>query len=656
MIASPDDRHEPGARAGRPGTARGRAAGAPGGQRRRPTAPVRSRCTSSTRTRSGGGRVWRSAAVRAAPAEHDDRGPHGVRRRERRRWPGPVTPGRRWPSGAADARRATSTTRTLAAEARTLGPLDFPTRRLANAYFDFAVRRTLGRVPDGVTLVTHAQRAVDLRTGRRTRGDREVVVLEDGEVHHRRRGRAAEQPRRRPARPAVRRAGVVRGRARADLPAARVRGRPRPQRRCRRARTCWSAASASTSSTCMVLLTEGRGGRFRDATGDRLVYEPSGAEPHLLVGSRRGVPYHAKPTYRLRAGKPATHDVLHPAGRRRGAAARRRRSTSWRTCGRWSAVRSPWGYYRELGLGPPGADHHVLGRVRRDLRRAGVGERGVRALDRRGGARPRRPLRPRRPRPPPARPPRRRRRRAGAGGPRRYVTRRPRPPGGRPVQRRPRGVLRAARDPARRRAGARLAADGPALARPRLLRLVHGLLQLLGQRPAAGPARAAARSRGGRGGDVPRARTSRSSPTPSAGRSSPGRPRVPGEVEARALVEATLPAFDLAPRRGPAAVGARAPAARRPRRSSSTPVGRPGRHRPAPDRRARTTSCGPTGPSPRAGWRSGMHTALKAAAFARPCTNAPGPPAQRPGRAGPAGPAAPGRPRADEPVGAGARG
>ncbi|MDN6329037.1 MAG: FAD/NAD(P)-binding protein, partial [Brachybacterium sp.] len=48
----------------------------------------------------------------------------------------------------------------------------------------------------------------------------------------------------------------------------------------------------------MALLTEGRGGRFtpdpRPGEPDRLRYHPSGQEPRLWVGSRRGVPYHSK--------------------------------------------------------------------------------------------------------------------------------------------------------------------------------------------------------------------------------------------------------------------------------------------------------------------------------------------------------------------------
>jgi uncharacterized NAD(P)/FAD-binding protein YdhS len=49
----------------------------------------------------------------------------------------------------------------------------------------------------------------------------------------------------------------------------------------------------------MVLLTEGRGGRFvRDASG-RLRYAASGREPVLYAGSRRGVPYRCKFAYGL---------------------------------------------------------------------------------------------------------------------------------------------------------------------------------------------------------------------------------------------------------------------------------------------------------------------------------------------------------------------
>ena len=52
-----------------------------------------------------------------------------------------------------------------------------------------------------------------------------------------------------------------------------------------------------------VLLGEGRGGRFERVDGT-LHYVPSGREPRLHVGSRRGTPYHSKTGYRLLGAPP----------------------------------------------------------------------------------------------------------------------------------------------------------------------------------------------------------------------------------------------------------------------------------------------------------------------------------------------------------------
>lgn len=49
----------------------------------------------------------------------------------------------------------------------------------------------------------------------------------------------------------------------------------------------------------MVLLTEGRGGRYENGT-----YIPSGREPVLYVGSRRGVPYRSKIGYTWQGERP----------------------------------------------------------------------------------------------------------------------------------------------------------------------------------------------------------------------------------------------------------------------------------------------------------------------------------------------------------------
>lgn len=54
----------------------------------------------------------------------------------------------------------------------------------------------------------------------------------------------------------------------------------------------------------LVLLMEGRGGRFQETPDGGLRYLPSGREPRLWAGSRRGVPYHSKISASLRGQAP----------------------------------------------------------------------------------------------------------------------------------------------------------------------------------------------------------------------------------------------------------------------------------------------------------------------------------------------------------------
>lgn len=66
----------------------------------------------------------------------------------------------------------------------------------------------------------------------------------------------------------------------------------------------------------LVLLFEGRGGRFEEAPDGELTYVPSGAEPRVWAGSRRGVPYHSKISSILRGepvGRPRyfTAEAVH---------------------------------------------------------------------------------------------------------------------------------------------------------------------------------------------------------------------------------------------------------------------------------------------------------------------------------------------------------
>ncbi|WP_375433442.1 FAD/NAD(P)-binding protein [uncultured Friedmanniella sp.] len=296
----------------------------------------------------GGGRVWRDAQselLRLNTTAEDLTAfvDHSVAIE------GPVTPGPTFYEwcrtfGADLAEPA------LRAEAAALGPLDFPSRRLASAYFGYAHERSRRAAPTSVEIITHAQRAVDVRPA--ADGNRERVVLEDGET--------------------ITADAVVLLNSHVDV-------RPAPP---------YAALAAFADDhgltyvppgyggdldlglvgagqdvivrglgldfvDVLVLLTEGRGGRFKPVGDGRLRYERSGAEPHLMIGSRRGVPYHAKPMYWLQTAKPTTTTFCTSAAVA-GLVARGTmidfRADLWPLIGR----EVTWAYYTELALGHPG--------------------------------------------------------------------------------------------------------------------------------------------------------------------------------------------------------------------------------------------------------------------------------------------------------------
>ncbi|MDQ0799353.1 FAD/NAD(P)-binding protein [Arthrobacter sp. SLBN-112] len=63
----------------------------------------------------------------------------------------------------------------------------------------------------------------------------------------------------------------------------------------------------------LVLLMEGRGGRFQETSDGGLRYLPSGREPRLWAGSRRGVPYHSKISAVLRGQAPGPLQIFTKA-------------------------------------------------------------------------------------------------------------------------------------------------------------------------------------------------------------------------------------------------------------------------------------------------------------------------------------------------------
>jgi uncharacterized NAD(P)/FAD-binding protein YdhS len=172
---------------------------------------------------------------------------------------------------------------------------EFPTRHEGNAYFSWFYERAVAALPDDVEVVTHARRVVDVvdvDDGQRlvlddgSTLDVDVVLLTLGHLdadpsgeHERIAAFAAEH-------------GLT------YLPPAY--GADVDLSAFEAGEDVLVRGMGLAFVDIQVLVTEGRGGRFLDAPGGGLTYVPSGREPILHVGSRRGVPYRAKPTYELR--------------------------------------------------------------------------------------------------------------------------------------------------------------------------------------------------------------------------------------------------------------------------------------------------------------------------------------------------------------------
>ncbi|TWE19472.1 FAD-NAD(P)-binding protein [Kitasatospora atroaurantiaca] len=183
-------------------------------------------------------------------------------------------------------------------ELRTLAPTDFPTRRAQSAYLAWVFRRAVADLPEHVTVTVHRDTARSV-TG--PADGPQLVQLTDGVL-------VADQ--------------VV-------LALGHLGSAPDPRHdalaafAARHGRFHLPPAFSSDVDLSgiapgeqlvlrgfglafvdlVALLTEGRGGRF-EQTAEGLVYHPSGREPVIHVGSRRGVPYHSKTGYRLQ-GPPA---------------------------------------------------------------------------------------------------------------------------------------------------------------------------------------------------------------------------------------------------------------------------------------------------------------------------------------------------------------
>ncbi|MFH8612556.1 FAD/NAD(P)-binding protein [Streptomyces sp. NPDC018029] len=182
------------------------------------------------------------------------------------------------------------------AEARALGPDTYPTRALYGRYLTWAFQQVLANAPAHVVIRVHRVRAValeeeDAQAG--PGGGAQVVVLEDG---RRLRGlsavvlaqghvpvRAGEHERELAGFAARHGLVYVPPANPADVDLSRIAP----------GQDVLLRGLGLNFFDYMSLFTHGRGGTFERVEG-RLVYRPSGREPRLHAGSRRGIPYHSR--------------------------------------------------------------------------------------------------------------------------------------------------------------------------------------------------------------------------------------------------------------------------------------------------------------------------------------------------------------------------
>ncbi|WP_327233345.1 FAD/NAD(P)-binding protein [Streptomyces sp. NBC_01317] len=175
-------------------------------------------------------------------------------------------------------------------EARALGPDSYPTRSFYGNYLEWVFQRVTETAPAGLTTVVHRARAVELDDEedgtQRVRLD-DATVLEGLDVVVLAQGHLPVRSSRRQDEfgdfAAAHGLGYVLPANPADVDLTKV----APDE------TVALIGLGLNFFDYMALLTLGRGGRFERQDG-RLVYLPSGLEPRMVAGSRRGLPFHAR--------------------------------------------------------------------------------------------------------------------------------------------------------------------------------------------------------------------------------------------------------------------------------------------------------------------------------------------------------------------------
>lgn len=263
---------------------------------------------------------------------------------------GPIRPGPTFWDWAREHADPAQLEPALAAELRAVTASTFPSRRLQSHYLEWVLGDVLAHLPEGMRVHLHHARAVGLTQ----EGDTHVVALAGA--------------------PPIRADAVVL--ASGHLDATPTADELALVAHAQRHGLVYLPPEQTTDSDLsvlgpgetvlvrgmglafidlLVLLFEGRGGRFEpdgEPGSDRLRYVPSGAEPYLVAGSPRGMPYHAKTHYGLRAGRPPLPRFL--GDEQVGAFLDAGRPVDLRAQV-WPlmAKEIAWGWYHELFLGHP---------------------------------------------------------------------------------------------------------------------------------------------------------------------------------------------------------------------------------------------------------------------------------------------------------------
>ncbi|KAL2280865.1 hypothetical protein FJTKL_12177 [Diaporthe vaccinii] len=172
-----------------------------------------------------------------------------------------------------------------------LGPDDYPTRALYGRYLEWVFRETVRNAPEGIEVEVHAARAVRLDDGP---GGSQVLSLSNGRALY---GLAAVML------------------AHGHLPLLQSPEELRLATHAAKHNLRYIAPSNPADVELSVIapgepvflrglglnffdymaqLTMGRGGRFTRTPSGSLQFHPSGSEPRMFAGSRRGIPYQSR--------------------------------------------------------------------------------------------------------------------------------------------------------------------------------------------------------------------------------------------------------------------------------------------------------------------------------------------------------------------------